>query len=206
MTSTAIEKKPSRVLPFRDPSRRRRLTKVTGWLVGIAAALVILNVLGVDVVRWVEDLWDEIKAVPVGYILAGLTFQTGVTVLAGVSYYGILSAAYPGEVTRSDRDRLCGRRGHERFPAREHRHLRHAFPLRGDHPVLQVPRARSPPTSCRRSSSSQGPSSTSTSSCRCRARSTRTWATSRITPCLRSPSLREAHFSSSCSAASSGAR
>ena len=43
------------------PSRRRRLTKVTGWLVGIAAALVILNVLGVDVVRWVEDLWDEIR-------------------------------------------------------------------------------------------------------------------------------------------------
>ena len=81
------------------PSRRRRLTKVAGWLVGIAAALVILNVLGVDVVGWVEDLWDEIKAVPVGYILAGLTFQTGVTVLAGVSYYGILSAAYPGEVT-----------------------------------------------------------------------------------------------------------
>ena len=36
-------------------------------------------------------------------------------------------------------------------------------------------------------------------------RSTRTWATSRITPCLRSPSLREAH-SLSCSAASSGAR
>jgi uncharacterized membrane protein YbhN (UPF0104 family) len=98
MTSTAIEKKPSRGLPFRDPSRRSRLAKVAGWLLGTAAALVILDVLGVEVIAWIEDLWDQIKAVPVGYIVAGLIFQTGVTVFAAVSYYGILSAAYPGEV------------------------------------------------------------------------------------------------------------
>src|SRR5262249_39231556 len=30
--------------------------------------------------------------------LAGLVFQTGQTFFAGVSYYGILGAAYPGEV------------------------------------------------------------------------------------------------------------
>ena len=74
------------MLPFRDPSRRRRLAKVAGWLVGTGAALVILDVLGVDVIAWIEDLWDQIKAVPVGYIVAGLIFQTGVTVFAAVSY------------------------------------------------------------------------------------------------------------------------
>ena len=86
------------LLPFNDRSRRRRLLKVAGWLVGIALVLVVLNLLGVDVLGWLSDLWDQIKAVPVGYIVAALVFQTGQTVLAGVSYYGILRAAYPGQV------------------------------------------------------------------------------------------------------------
>ena len=55
--------------------------------------------LGVDVTGWLSDLWTQIKAVPPGYIVAALVFQTGQTVFAGLSYYGILAAAYPGEVT-----------------------------------------------------------------------------------------------------------
>jgi uncharacterized membrane protein YbhN (UPF0104 family) len=98
MTTQAIEPKPSRVLPFRDPSRRSRLVKVGTWLLGTAAVLVLLHLLGIDVLGWIEDLWDQIKDVPAGYIVAGLFFQTGVTVFAALSYYGILSAAYPGEV------------------------------------------------------------------------------------------------------------
>ena len=90
---------PSGVLPFHDPSRRRRLVKVAAWLLGTALVLIVLNLLGVDVKGWLSDLWDQIKEVPAGYIVAGLLFQTGQTVLAGLSYYGILSAAYPGEVT-----------------------------------------------------------------------------------------------------------
>ena len=89
---------PSPVLPFHDPSRGRRLVKVGGWLVGIALVLVVLNLLGVDVVGWLQDLWDEIKDVPPGYMVAGLAFQTGQTLFAGLSYYGILRAAYPGQV------------------------------------------------------------------------------------------------------------
>jgi uncharacterized membrane protein YbhN (UPF0104 family) len=87
-----------RILPFGDPSRRRRLTKIIAWLVGIAVAVALLQLLGVDVTGWLSDLWDQIKEVPVGYIVAGLTFQTGQTFFAGLSYYGILNAAYPGEV------------------------------------------------------------------------------------------------------------
>ena len=89
---------PSPVVPFNDPSRRRRLVKVVGWLVGIALLVVVLNLLGVDVIGWLQDLWQQIKAVPAGYVVAALIVQTGQTVLAGVSYYGILRAAYPGEV------------------------------------------------------------------------------------------------------------
>ena len=96
--SEAPTGKPPRALPFHDPSRRRRIVKVTAWLIGTALVLVVLDLLGVDVRGWLSELWDQIKEVPVGYIIAGLVFQTGQTLFAGLSYYGILSAAYPGEV------------------------------------------------------------------------------------------------------------
>ena len=95
MTETAV---PSAALPFNDPSRPRRLVKVTAWLVGIALLIVVLNLLGVDVIGWLQDLWKQIKEVPPGYIIAGLTFQTAQTFFAGLSYFGILRAAYPGQV------------------------------------------------------------------------------------------------------------
>jgi len=94
-----VSAEPSAALPFNDPSRRSRLIKVALWIVAFLLLVVVLRLLGVDVIGWLKDLWDQIKAVPVGYIIAGLVFQTGQTVLAGVSYYGILKAAYPEEVT-----------------------------------------------------------------------------------------------------------
>src|SRR3954451_13452337 len=96
MTATAAD--PSPVLPFNDPSRPRRLLKVGAWIAATVVAIIVLNLLGVDVIGWLKDLWDQIKAVPVQYIIAGLVFQTGQTLFAGLSYYGILRAAYPGEV------------------------------------------------------------------------------------------------------------
>ena len=87
------------MLPFRDPSRPSRLRKVLGWLVGIAITLFVLDLLGVDVSAWLSDLWDQIRDVPAGYIVAALVFQSAQTFFAGLSYYGILRAAYPGQVT-----------------------------------------------------------------------------------------------------------
>jgi uncharacterized membrane protein YbhN (UPF0104 family) len=89
---------PSPALPFHDPSRRRRLFKVAGWLIGVILVVGVLNLLGVDVIGWLSDLWDQIREVPAGYMVAGLTVQTGQTFFAGLSYYGILRAAYPGQV------------------------------------------------------------------------------------------------------------
>ena len=94
----AVAADPSPALPFNDPSRRRRLVKVGGWLVGIALLVVVLNLLGIDVRGWLSDLWDQIRDVPPGYMVAGLTFQSAQTFFAGLSYYGILRAAYPGQV------------------------------------------------------------------------------------------------------------
>jgi uncharacterized membrane protein YbhN (UPF0104 family) len=97
MTEASVAQQ-SPVLPFKDPSRRRRLVKVTAWLGGIALLVLVLQLLGVDVRGWLSDLWDQIRAVPAGYIVAALVFQTGQTIFAGLSYYGILRAAYPGGV------------------------------------------------------------------------------------------------------------
>jgi uncharacterized membrane protein YbhN (UPF0104 family) len=64
----------------------------------VAVALALLQLLGIDIRGWLSDLWEQIKDVPVGYIVAGLVFQTGQTFFAGLSYFGILKAAYPGQV------------------------------------------------------------------------------------------------------------
>ena len=93
-TATA---QPSPAHPFHDPSRRRRLVKIGAWVAGIALVVVVLQLLGVDVSGWLSDLWDQIKDVPAGYIVAALILQSGQTLFAGLSYYGILRAAYPGE-------------------------------------------------------------------------------------------------------------
>src|SRR5215831_16000371 len=87
------------VVPFNDPSRKRRLVKVAAWIAGIAVVVVLLNLVGVDVTGWLSNLWKQIKEVPAKYVVAGIVFQTGQTVLCGLSYYGILGAAYPGEVS-----------------------------------------------------------------------------------------------------------
>jgi uncharacterized membrane protein YbhN (UPF0104 family) len=79
-------------------SRVQRLTKVGLWILAVALFIWILDLLGVDVTGWLSNLWDSVTSVPVGYIIAALVFQTGQTFFAGLSYYGILRAAYPGSV------------------------------------------------------------------------------------------------------------
>jgi len=83
------------------PPRRRRIIRMTLWLLGLALFWLVLDLAGVDVWGWITNLWDQIKAIwdqNPGYIIAALIFQTGQTMFAGLSYYGILRAAYPGEV------------------------------------------------------------------------------------------------------------
>lgn len=90
----------STVTPFNDPSRRKRLFKIVGWIVGIAVLLAVLNLLGVDVWGWIKKLWDEVSAVGVGYLIGGISLQLVQTTFNGVAYYGILKYAYPkGNVT-----------------------------------------------------------------------------------------------------------
>jgi uncharacterized membrane protein YbhN (UPF0104 family) len=92
--SSAVEA----VTPFRDPSRKRRLVKIGGWLVGLLLLAVVLRLLGVDVLGWLDDVWTQIKDVPLGYLVLGAVLQMLQTSLNGLAYYGILAYAYPGRV------------------------------------------------------------------------------------------------------------
>src|SRR4249919_3236338 len=94
MTEAAVSQ-PSRLLPFRDPSRPRRLVKVVVWIAALALLAVVLELLGVDVRGWFQQLWDTLTEIPLGYIVAGLALQTVQTTLTAVGWFCILLAAYP---------------------------------------------------------------------------------------------------------------
>ena len=84
-------------LPFRDPSRGRRLVKVFAWLAGVALAVAILGLLGVDVVGWFDQTWDALTGIGLGYLAAGWSLQTLQTTLTALAWYFILRAAYPDD-------------------------------------------------------------------------------------------------------------
>ena len=180
---------PSALHPFHEPSRGKRLLKVGGWLVGIALVVVLLNVLGIDVVGWLSDLWEDIKDIPARYLVAALTLQTGQTVFAGLSYYGILRFAYPGQVEFWPivTAYAVGVAMNNFLPANIGTFATLVMFV-AIIPACTFP-GRSPPTSSRRSSSrSPGRSSISTSSCPCPDRSRRASATSPKILCERSSS------------------
>jgi uncharacterized membrane protein YbhN (UPF0104 family) len=83
------------VLPFGDPSRRRRVVKVVAWLAGIALVLAVLELLGVDIAGWFSDVWDALTNIGFGYLVAGWSLQTAQTTLTALGWYFILRAAYP---------------------------------------------------------------------------------------------------------------
>jgi uncharacterized membrane protein YbhN (UPF0104 family) len=84
-----------RWLPFGDPSRGRRLVKVVAWLAGIALAVAVLGLFGVEVAGWFESVWDALTGIAFGYLVAGWTLQTLQTTLTALGWYFILRAGYP---------------------------------------------------------------------------------------------------------------
>jgi hypothetical protein len=60
------------VNPVGDDSRLRRLVKVAGWIAAAAAVFGLLDLLGVDVGGWVSGLWDTLRSVSVGYLVAAV--------------------------------------------------------------------------------------------------------------------------------------
>ena len=98
MTGVAVE---SDLAPAGE-SPRRRITRIAAWVLGTLAVLAVLELAGIDVSGWFGQLWDEVTAISLGYVVLGCVFQGAQTVLTGLGWYGILRYAYPGGVTFRD--------------------------------------------------------------------------------------------------------
>ena len=81
-----------------DPPQRKVL-RIAAWIVGTILVLVALQLAGIDVLGWFEDLWDTVTEISIGYVILGCLFQGAQTVLTALGWYGILRYAYPGGVT-----------------------------------------------------------------------------------------------------------
>ena len=132
---------------------RRRILRIAAWLVGILVVLGVLQLLGVDVWDWLENLWESVTAISLGYVILGCLFQGAQTMLTALGWYGILRYAYPGGVTYMAGARVlrCRRRAEQRR-AREHGHVRDAHHVRRDSTRGERSRESSPATWFRRSS------------------------------------------------------
>ena len=95
MTDAAVELGPAPA----GEHPRRRILRIVAWLVGILVVLGVLQLLGVDVWDWLENLWESVTAISIGYVILGCLFQGAQTVLTALGWYGILRYAYPGGVT-----------------------------------------------------------------------------------------------------------
>ncbi|MGH2965731.1 MAG: hypothetical protein ACRDMH_10175 [Solirubrobacterales bacterium] len=62
---------------------------------GIAAALVLLNLLGVPVADWIRTLFDQVAEVPAWAIGGGIALETLQTGFAALAWLAILRAAFP---------------------------------------------------------------------------------------------------------------
>jgi uncharacterized membrane protein YbhN (UPF0104 family) len=101
--SSVLHRTTRTVTPFHDRSRPRRLVKIALWLFGLAVVLLACNLAGFDVKAWFERLWDTMTAITLGYVVAGVIFQTVQTTLTALAWYYILAAGYPnGEVRYRD--------------------------------------------------------------------------------------------------------
>ena len=85
--------------PPEADSKQHRLLRIAAWIVGTLLVLVLLDLAGIDVWGWFEELWSTLTEISIGYILLGCLFQGLQTVLTALGWYGILRYAYPGGVT-----------------------------------------------------------------------------------------------------------
>jgi uncharacterized membrane protein YbhN (UPF0104 family) len=93
--SERVSDRTYRILPFGDPSRRRRLVKVGAWLVGVIVVVAVLQALGVDVRGWLSSVWDALTEISAQYLIAGWALQTVQTTLTALAWYFILRAGFP---------------------------------------------------------------------------------------------------------------
>ena len=85
--------------PPEADSRQHKLLRIAAWVVGTLVVIAALQLAGIDVVGWFQELWDTLSEISIGYVILGCFFQGLQTSLTALGWYGILRYAYPGGVT-----------------------------------------------------------------------------------------------------------
>ena len=108
-----------------DRPPARRLARIAVWIGGVAIAIWVLDLLGIPVREWIDELFDKLGEIPPGAIVAAVVLQSAQTAMAALAWFGILRAMPPGPQVR-----LPGRAGllrHggglEQLPPGQHRDL-----------------------------------------------------------------------------------
>jgi uncharacterized membrane protein YbhN (UPF0104 family) len=86
--------------PDQSRARARRLARTVLWIGGTAATIFVLDLLGVPVRGWIDELFAKLREIPTWAILAGVVLQTAQTALAALAWFGILRAAPLGPSVR----------------------------------------------------------------------------------------------------------
>ena len=86
--------------PIAVPEKKSsRLQRIVVWVLVVVVIAAIANLAGWDIKGWFSDVWDTIKSISVGYLIAGVTLKTVQTTLTAFGWYSILRYAYPGGIT-----------------------------------------------------------------------------------------------------------
>ncbi len=75
-----------------------RVARIVAWVGGIALVLFVLDQLGVPVLDWINQFFDQLRAVPAYAIAGGIVLDTLQTVFAALAWLTILRAAFPNTV------------------------------------------------------------------------------------------------------------
>ncbi|HEY1853844.1 MAG TPA: YbhN family protein [Solirubrobacterales bacterium] len=78
---------------MQSPPISRRLGRIALWVGSVAVAIFVLDLLGIPVRGWIEELFDKLAEVPAWAIAAGIVLQSSQTALAALAWFGILRAA-----------------------------------------------------------------------------------------------------------------
>ncbi len=73
----------------------RRLARIAAWIGAVVLTILVLDLLGVPVREWIDDLFDKLGEIPRWAIAGGIVLQSIQTSLAALAWFGILRAALP---------------------------------------------------------------------------------------------------------------
>jgi len=84
------------------PERRSRWRRLLVWIAIIILIGALADLLGWNIRGWFDQLWDTLKTISAGYIIAACALKSVQTTAAALSWYGILRFAFPGRVRLLD--------------------------------------------------------------------------------------------------------